>query len=336
MADETLSRSRRAFNASALALGVASLAGGLRIAGAGESADTTRADSWQERLAAARKLFCIAYITPSVPNQAGQEAMVARYPLAVVPQDNRPMFRRWRDDVRNRNPDIVMLGYQITIEEGTVPGPGHDILRLAQDCWVTDNQGKAFTIGTPDKKRRVYDPRKRQWRDRFVEACSAIMEADRFEGLFLDQCTIYDRASPDAGVRKEMRAALEEALTELRKQQPKALIVANSSFSLPCVNGELNESRPERYATELSPHERLDHPRVDLAHVVLEKPADRAALKQRLLAAQSYGAFFGASRDYQHVEWYPEFDELPSVPKPPRFESTAGDAGATSQCGRVA
>ena len=82
-------------------------------------------------------LYCIAYITPDAPGQGGQEAAVARYPLAIVPQEDRSAFRRWRDAVRTLNPNIVLLGYQMVHEEPLTPGPGHDELRKASHSWCS-------------------------------------------------------------------------------------------------------------------------------------------------------------------------------------------------------
>lgn len=309
--------SRRAFSAQALALGAGLSAGGLRLASGVESTQQPR--SWQSRLVAAPRLFCIAYVTPDAPGQGGQEARVARYPLAIVPQDRRTAQLRWRDKVRSLNPNIVMLGYQMTIEETTVPGPGHDVLRRVQDCWTVQPNGQALSvaIGSLDKKRRVYDPRKSEWQEGFVAACRATLRSDPFEGLFLDQCTVYDNAHPDKAVRDEMRRGIQDALTELRRSEPHALIVANSAFSFTGVNGELNEGRPRDYAAELAPHPGLAAPRVDLAHVMVESDADRRALKSRMRSAHDYGAYFGAARDYQHVEWYDEFELFARVPRPP-------------------
>jgi hypothetical protein len=326
MAEDTFNHSRRAFNAQALALGAAALAGTAPLAQAAEGSDSKKRARWQERLAKSKRLFCIAYIAPENPSHAGQEATVARFPLAVVPQGSRTIAREWRATVREANPDIVMLGYQMTIEETTVPGPGHDIMRKVVDGWTSLPDGSTYTIpvGSPDKMRRVYDPRKRAWRDGFLDACQETIASDQFEGLFLDQCTVYNGASPDRAVREEMKAALQETLMELRRREPNALIIANSSFTFTGVNGELNEDRPRDYPAELTPTDTHADPRVELAHVLIKSSQDREGLKSRLLAAREYGAFFGASRDYQHVEWYPEFDTplvLPKAPSKPNFET---------------
>ncbi len=327
MAEKTPNRSRRTFNAGVLALGASMLAGGPAVVRAFGDDAARRVDTWQSRLARSRRLFCIAYITPDAPGQGGQEATVARYPLAVVPQENRAVYKRWRERVRELNPDIVLLGYQMTIEETTVPGPGHDVMRKVADCWASSTDGSAFSVDVDKagKKRRVYDPRKREWQSNFVEACQSTLAQGPYEGLFLDQCTIYDAASPDRAVREDMRAGIQEALSELRRREPNALVVANSAFTFRDVNGELNESRPRDYAAELSQAAGHTDPQIELAHVIIESAADRAALKARLKAARDYGAYFGAGRDYQHVEWYEEFDiplPVPNPPSKPIFDKT--------------
>jgi len=315
MALDDCKTSRRAF--SALALGTALSGGALRLALAGDPSSASSARSWQRRLATAPKLFCLAYITPDAPGQGGQEPTVARYPLAVMGQERRAAALRFRGRIRELNPEIVTLGYQMTIEENTVPGPGHDLLRQLAGCWVQDGSD-AFTVTvSPGKKRRVYDTRRREWQDKFVQACLTTLEADPYDGLFLDQCTVYSAASPDRAVRDDMKAGIQAALTELRRQAPDALIVANSSFSFDGVNGELNENRPRDYAAELAPYNGHAHPSAELAYFMIKSDGDRRDLKERMQAVQRYGAYFGAGRDYQHVEWYEEFDSPPPVPNPP-------------------
>ena len=104
-------------------------------------------------------LFCTAYITPDVPDQAGQENLVARYPLAIVPQDNRYASRRWRDSIKNLNPDICFLGYQMVMEETTSPGPGHKRLSDLKGAWSRYPWGTIPTVGPSWKRRRIFDPR---------------------------------------------------------------------------------------------------------------------------------------------------------------------------------
>lgn len=81
-------------------------------------------------------LYAVAYVNPLLPDQQGQETTVAKYPMALVPQDDREPFRKWRDQVRQLNPLIVLLGYQMTSLETTSPGPGHDRLRLDKGLFL--------------------------------------------------------------------------------------------------------------------------------------------------------------------------------------------------------
>jgi hypothetical protein len=150
-------------------------------------------------------LFCAAYITPDAPGQKNQERAVARYPLTLVPQDTRLPFKQWRDRVKSINPRIVMLGYLNVITECRVPGPGHDILRNVKRSFCIYPDGK---VPTAFESRRIFDPRTQEWKDRFIEACSATLRSYPYEGLFLDNCTIFGIASPINPVIEEMKVAL--------------------------------------------------------------------------------------------------------------------------------
>jgi hypothetical protein len=274
---------------------------------------------WAQRLAQEARLFCIAYIAPDAAGQGNQESAVARYPLALVPQDQRALYQRWRARVRELNPNIVMLAYQMTIEETTVPGPGHDVLRQIKDAWYKNPQNQAITVAvdSPSKQRRVFDPRNKAWQQKFLQACQTALHSDSFDGLFLDQCTIYENLSQDIRVKAQMQAALQNVLLELRRREPTALIIANSAATFSGVNGELNESRPEHYARELAPTPVHSKPGIELAYLRVDSATARRQLVAHLATAQAAGAYFGAGRDYQHVEWYEEFSALRKVPKPP-------------------
>src|SRR5947208_637038 len=80
-------------------------------------------------------LYCVAYITPTIPGQAGQESVIARYPMTLVPQSVDKASIRWRDEIKSHNPDIIMLGYHDVIDQTTVPGPGHALMSKITDAW---------------------------------------------------------------------------------------------------------------------------------------------------------------------------------------------------------
>jgi hypothetical protein len=258
-------------------------------------------------------LFCTAYIDPTIATQAGQEALVARYPLALVPQDIRAPFVRWKDHVKELNPKIVMLAYQIVIEETTVPGPGHDVQRRLKDkdVWCIYPGGFVPTVEVkPSPKRfRIFDPRKREWQDNFIEACRATLASYPYSGLYLDQCTVYGLAHPFPDVRAEMRQALQDALARFRQEFPSQLLVGNSSFHWRGLNGELNEGRPGDM-NELNPFEGHVLPRIQLYQSRLRHSFDIAVMKKEMAKVHSRGAFYGASVDYQHILWFDEFDEV--------------------------
>lgn len=258
------------------------------------------------------KLFCVAYITPDAKNQQGQEAAVAKYPLAIVAQDTRRAFVEWRQTVKALNPSIVMLGYQVVIEETLDPGPGHDHLRLVKNAWATYPGGYLPTVnngpGTP--QRRIFDPRSAEWRKRFLDACSATMASYPYDGLFLDQCSVFPKAHPFPWIRAEMEVALQDTLLELRKRFPTALLVGNTAKSWRGLNGEMNENRLPEAPPELLPFSGHVEPRLEMVLDSLKTPNDIANVRRNMEMAHRAGAFYGASVDFQHVLWLRAFDRV--------------------------
>ena len=255
-------------------------------------------------------LFCVAYVTPDAFGQRGQEPMVAKYPLALVPQDNRLHFKRWRDRVKAINPGIVLLGYQMVIEETMVPGPGHDRLRKAQNSWCVYPGGIIPTVESKPKRMRIFDPRNPEWRDSFLEACRHTLSSYPFDGLFLDQCSVFYKAHPLQGVRQEMKVALQETLLELRREFPKAILVGNSRESWSGLNGEMNEGRPDTLAKEFEFFSGHVLPRVELCQTYLRRDNDVETVKREMSLAHQYGGFYGACVNAQHVLWFDIFDEI--------------------------
>ena len=255
-------------------------------------------------------LFCLAYITPDAPGQGGQEAMVARYPVAIVPQDIRNVFRKWRDDVRAINPNIVLLAYQMVHEETLVPGPGHDELRKAVHSWCRYPNGvEPFTFWG-NRQHRLYDPRTPEFADCFLRACRAVLRSYDYDGLFLDNCTIFAIADPDAAVRAAMRQALQTILLELRRELPDALIVGNSSENWVGLNGEMNEGRPKALQSELKPFSGHTSPSMDMYQSILTRADDTETVRREMNETLKLGAFYGANVNSQHILGFDDFDQV--------------------------
>ena len=265
-------------------------------------------------------LFCVAYVSPQ-PRRDNQEAIVAKYPLAIVPQDIRPHFVKWRNKVRSINPDIWLLGYLNIHTESAVPGPGHDRLRRVKDAWSVYPWGKVPTApsGSIPKGARIYDYRNPEWRLAFLEACYVTLKSYPYQGLFLDNCTVYNIASPIVSVREEMKASLQRVLLALRRIFPTTIFVGNSHFSWSGLNGEMNEGRPQDIATEFAPFPGHVDPRLELFLTMLKSKNDIATLKRDIALSKSYGACYGASVTGTQVLWFDEFENIRwSKPVAPR------------------
>lgn len=266
-------------------------------------------------------IFCTAYIDPTLPGQKGQEHIVAKYPLALVPQDSRAAFRYWRDKVKSINPSIKLLAYQMVIEETTVPGPGHDIIRKTNQSNVwTSIPGVNLlpTVKWDNREYRIYDPRNAAWQEAFLEACETTYHNYPYDGLFLDNCTVYQLASLIPSIRKEMLSELNNVLIKLRKLLPQAIIIGNTSEHFSALNGALNENRPNDLAKEAKLRD-YQKPTYMLSQLIVNtnKP-DENIIKSRLALALDNKCFFGvAAPTYQQAYWSPLFDYIAGAYKNP-------------------
>lgn len=255
-------------------------------------------------------LHCIAYITPTVPDQAGQEALIARYPMTVVSQSIDKASIRWRNNIKSLNPDIIMLGYHDVIDQTTVPGPGHARMSKVTDAWSVRPDGVRSATGPANKRRYIFDPRRPSFQSALIEACQIVMASYPYDGLLLDQCTIYRAAHPDQSVRDEMLQALRETILKLRAAMPNTILIGNSSYNFKGLNGEMLENRPKEATKLLAPFPGHTQPEIKLFQLEAKKNAPADVVKQNMDLAHSLGASFGCAPDYQHIVWYDFFDDV--------------------------
>ncbi len=253
-------------------------------------------------------LYCIAYINPDLPSQANQEAIIARYPLTLVPQDMRTTHIKWRDRIKHLNPNILMLGYQQVITETAIPGPGHEVMQRVKDAWCVYPDGRTPVIKMA-RKFRLFDPRKVEWQEAFLEACRTTLQSYPYNGLFLDNCTVFEKANPLPAVKAEMRQALQNVLMRLRQEYPRVLLIGNSGHNWRGLNGEMNEGRLSRI-TELAPFEGHVKPAMDMYQSRLRHPNDIETVQKEMVLAHARGGLYGASVTYQRVLWFDLFDEV--------------------------
>ena len=255
-------------------------------------------------------LFCTAYIDPHIPSQRGQESAVARYPRAIVSQAGDNLSRDWRNRVRDLNPAIKLFAYQVVAEETTVPGPGHDYMRRVTDSWVTFPGGYVPTVEVqPGGRFRMFDPRSVDWQKSFIEACEVLMASDKFDGLYLDQCTVYARAAPMPNVRAEMVEALSGTLDQLRRRMPSVVIVGNTSSDFKALNGELNENRPGELEAEVR-FKGHQSPELNMFQYLTSDSLDSSVIRTMAKLAIANRCQFAVTKNYQRVGWSKIFDEI--------------------------
>jgi len=256
------------------------------------------------------KIFCVAYVDPKIQKQRNQEPTVAKYPLAIVPQSMHKTSVAWRNKIKSINPDIMFLAYQMVIEETTVPGPGHDEFRKLSNVWSSYPGGYIPSVGPSNKKRRIFDPRLKSWQDAFINACRKTLLSYPYDGLFLDQCTIYVKAHPAPWVRKEMEIALQSTILKLRKEFPDKIIIGNSRYNWKGLNGEMTENRLKDADKEFIPFNGHVKPEMNLLMSYLRDKNDKKAFIEGFEASKKLGAFYAATVTAQEVLWFDEFDDL--------------------------
>lgn len=266
----------------------------------------------QRVFALSHALFCIAYIDPYNKSQRLQVGEIAKFPLAIVGQDNRPLSVAWKNRIRELNPDIKLFAYQNVIEEAPPIGPGNSILRK-NHSWSRYPWGTLPTVGEGKQKRRLYDPRSLEWQNAFLQACHKVLESYPYSGLFLDQCSVFVRNHPWPSVRREMHQALQSTITRLRKSLPDTIIIGNSRYDWCGLNGEMNEGRLDDAIKELDHNSCHAKPELQMYMTVYHGEKDAKRVHSEYLKTHRKGVIFGSYRSAQIIDWYDFYDDIPPL-----------------------
>lgn len=289
---------------------------------------------WQQRDRALPKLFITWYAGLS---DAAHRALIAKYSLALLPQHlggpslTEPGEPAYLDDLRIRNPTLLLLGYQQVAHYSNNPGVGDDIMRTAAagspDTYLRNAAGQiqqiTDTSSSPNITYNLLDYRKSQWLTAFLAACDAVLAQYSWDGLFLDNCTALWTAHTTIN-HGALRSALQRALVELRRRHPDKLFIGNCIERWPMLNGKMAENRPGDWAVELIPPFGAT-PRMDLAAQGGYTDENDPDLTTDMTAAHGYGAWFGAVK----VAGAP-YDPANALPWPPVFANYVTDYGVIS------
>jgi len=251
------------------------------------------------------RIYCIDWIQVETDAQRGQEETVARFPLAVHDAVLTAAHVEHLQRVKALNPEQVMLGYVIWNHETSAVGPGNEILQtLSDDAYVP-------TV-TVDGN-RLFDFREYEVQGALLEACRATLDAYPFDGLFLDNCTVWDAAAaPNTAARTDMENALLRTLAKLRAMYPEHLLIGNTADNWPHLNGEQNEDRTADWAAEFISYPGHASPEMNLAMVLMDDTGgtSQTAVATHYAAARHYAnTWFGACVDYQHPVWWDAYDD---------------------------
>lgn len=281
-------------------------------------------DLWAEDIAIKKKLdwsngmkplYCLAYIDPENKNHKNQEEFISKYPISVIPQDNRPRYISFKQRLRELNNTQKIFGYMMLIDENGLRGPAHELVRKVNNSWLTLPGGIVPTKDIPSgniKKRRLYDPRSAEFRSRFVEACQLLVDQHDFDGIFLDNCTIYGRFASIPVLGDDLLEGLQQLITEIRTALPETILIGNTRYNFTGLNGEMNEGRPNELVKEAKPIPGQVQPYINMFHYYM-----KGSSKKDLLFAENYfrlalqnKCFFGTGINPQTIRWYEFFDRV--------------------------
>jgi hypothetical protein len=280
-------------------------------------------------------LFCTAYIDNKLVPQQGQEATVAKYPLIVFGSRTQAADIAFKNTVKAINPRIKILAYVLGNERTQQSNPGLPFWNAVpvdddHECNYLVNGVKFYpSIGG----KHLFDFRTAEYRTAFSAACDATLASWPYDGLYIDNCTVFDAANPDAGIRQDMRDALQVCISDVRAAHPGIIFIGNSQENWVDLNGELNEGRFSDW-DELTPVAGQASPNINIAQCYVTSPElgtlTEAQIETQMLDAHALGAFYAISpsrNDYQHALWYDFFDDViaayppdpPEVPLPIRI-----------------
>jgi hypothetical protein len=261
-----------------------------------------------------KPVYCLAYIDPANKLHRGQELEISKYPIAVIPQDNRVQFGQFRTKLKRLNKNQKILAYQLTLDENEIPGPGHDLIRKLKNSWLTLPGGIKASINVKSagvyKDFRIYDPRDLVFRQKFIEACKLLVNKNGFDGIFLDNCTIYGMYSNIPILGNELMNALQSLIDEVRIALPNTILIGNSRYNWNGLNGEMNEGRPSELPKEVAGFSGHASPQINMYHYYMKNSNDLINAEQNFRWALENQCFFGTGINNQTIKYYNFFDKI--------------------------
>lgn len=247
------------------------------------------------------RLFTVAYIYPDKISPFIQCDLVAKYPIAIVPQSDDPVYIAWRDRIRQLNPAIKLLAYQQTIylvTEIAGPGVGPGARVMAAESVPAQLSVSRLPNGP------YFDYRIPAFKTSFLHACDAVLKSYPYDGLFLDNCTVWGQyqGTDVAG----LTAALRSTILELRARQPNILIVTNGIEKYVGANGGMCEARPLDMAKEMPYYDGQAFPRINMFHDSYPNESSQSQANTNYLSAMAIpGCLYGGHSSGQQISRLP-------------------------------
>lgn len=280
--------------------------------------------SWQGRLSGKPHIFAIDYIQPNqLTSGQGDEPVIAKYPLVITGETyaTQTPMKTHLDTVRSLNPNIVMIGYLMLLEDAlpVSSGPGYDAMRYLEtieSAYLHDINGHRLYV--PGESGVAYfDPSSTDVRSAVLAAVKAVLTAYPFDGIFLDNYDVQDAMVLDTAGYQYLGtsgqvwdptnyaaklAAMTSMATMIRGAFPTILIEANGDNAFPPFNGELVEGQISRVASQAAAIPGRVVPFMPLFLDQVSGPTD-TLIATDMAEVQALGAWYGASVTYQQVIW---------------------------------
>lgn len=102
-----------------------------------------------------------------------------------------------------------------------------------------------------------------------------------------------------------------EALKEVRRRHPTAILIGNSAYDWQGLNGEMIEHNERDFAKEFQPFNGHKKPDINRGLIKLtQETKNDDCVRRKLTDTGRLREFFAAAVSYQYVPWFPIYEEV--------------------------
>ena len=134
----------------------------------------------------------------SVENAAGYDAL-------VVSQEITPSYIDFRDRVKTLNPDIKIIGYHMVAFKHPANTPSDKVMFDAGAAYLMDGADPVTLAFNASHDVTMFDYRNAKWQTAFVHACEVLMATYPYDGIMLDNCSVWDWVINKMGLSADLK-----------------------------------------------------------------------------------------------------------------------------------